>query len=319
MFADTLLSLALDPAVRPVALGTAALGAVTGAVGTFAVVRRQSLQGDAVSHAALPGVALAYLLGGRSEVVLVLGAAVTGWVAMALVSGVVRRSRVPFDAALGGALAVFFGLGLVLLTYLNKHVPGAATVRPQNYLFGQDAALMRASDLWPVLGLGGGAVLAAVLFWKEFKLLSFDPDFAASLGLPTPRLDLALTGLVVVAVVLGLQTVGVVLMSALIVAPASAARQWSDRLGRVAALAALFGAASGLTGTLLSHALSGERLLPDGREVRLTVPTGPTIVLVATAIVVVSFLLAPGRGIVWDLLTRRAPHDLTPPPLHPAP
>ena len=242
MFADSLLSLVLDPAVRPVALGTAALGAVTGTVGTFAVVRRQSLQGDAVSHAALPGVALAYLVGGRSEVVLVLGAAVTGWVAMALVSGVVRRSRVPFDAALAGALAVFFGLGLVLLTYLNKHVAGAATVRPQNYLFGQDAALMRASDLGPVLGLGGGAVLAVVLFWKEFKLLSFDPDFAASLGLPTRRLDLTLTGLVVLAVVLGLQTVGVVLMSALIVAPAAAARQWSDRLGRVAALAALFGA-----------------------------------------------------------------------------
>ena len=306
MFADSLLSLILDPAVRPVALGTAALGAVTGAVGTFAVVRRQSLQGDAVSHAALPGVALAYLLGGRSEVVLVLGAAVTGWVAMALVSGVVRRSRVPFDAALAAALAVFFGLGLVLLTYLNKHVPGAATVRPQNYLFGQDAALMRASDLGPVLGLGGGAVLAVVLFWKEFKLLSFDPDFAASLGLPTRRLDLALTGLVVLAVVLGLQTVGVVLMSALIVAPAVAARQWSDRLGRVAVIAAVFGAVSGLAGTLLSHVLSGERA---------TVPTGPTIVLVATGIALVSMLVAPRRGLVWRLrLTRPTPLAPSPTP-----
>ena len=307
MFADSLLSLVLDPAVRPVALGTAALGAVTGTVGTFAVVRRQSLQGDAVSHAALPGVALAYLIGGRSEVVLVLGAAVTGWVAMALVSGVVRRSRVTFDAALAAALAVFFGLGLVLLTYLNKHVAGAATVRPQNYLFGQDAALMRASDLGPLLGLGGGTVLAVVLFWKEFKLLSFDPDFAASLGLPTRRLDLVLTGLVVLAVVLGLQTVGVVLMSALIVAPASAARQWSDRLGRVAALAALFGAASGLAGTLLSHALSGERA---------AVPTGPTIVLVATGIAILSLLFAPTRGLVWRLrLTRPAllaPHPSPP-------
>jgi manganese/zinc/iron transport system permease protein len=296
MFAENLFSLILDPAVRPVALGTAALGAVTGTVGTFAVVRRQALQGDAVSHAALPGVALAYLLGGRSEVTLVLGAAFTGWVAMALVSGVIRRSRVPFDAALAGALAVFFGLGLVLLTYLNKHVPGAATVRPQNYLFGQDAALMRAADLGPVLGLGGGAVLAVLLCWKEFKLLSFDPDFAASLGLPTHRLDLALTALVVLAVVLGLQTVGVVLMSALIVAPATAARQWSDRLGRVAALAAFFGAASGLAGTLLSHVLSRERA---------TVPTGPTIVLVATGIALLSLAFAPNRGLVWRLRPTR--------------
>ncbi len=303
MFADSLLSLALDPAVRPVALGTAALGAVTGAIGTFAVVRRRSLQGDAVSHAALPGVALAYLLGGRSEVLLVLGAACTGWVAMALVSGIIGRSRVPFDAALGGALAVFFGLGLVLLTYLNKHVPGAATVRPQNYLFGQDAALMRAADLWPVLGLGGGAVLAVLVLWKEFKLLSFDPDFAASVGLPTRRLDLALTGLVVLAVVLGLQTVGVVLMSALIVAPAAAARQWSDRLGRVAALAALFGAAAGFAGTLLAHALSREHA---------TVPTGPTIVLAATAVALASLLFAPSRGIVWRLRLVR-PSPLAPP------
>jgi manganese/zinc/iron transport system permease protein len=296
MPADGLLSLLLHPAVGPVAAGTAALGAVTGAVGTFAVVRRQSLQGDAVSHAALPGVALAYLVGGRSEVVLVLGAAATGWVAMALVAGVVRRSRVPFDAALGAALAVFFGLGLVLLTYLQKNVPGAATVRPQDYLFGQDAALMRVSDLWPVLGLGGGVVLAAVLLWKEFKLLSFDPDFAASLGLPTRRLDLALTALIVLAVVLGLQTVGVVLMSALIVAPAAAARQWSDRLGTVAVLAAGFGASAGFAGTLLSHALSGHR----------TVPTGPTIVLVATGITLASLLVAPRRGIAWRLLALRS-------------
>ncbi len=291
MFADNPLSLVLDPAVRPVAIGTAALGAVTGSIGTFAVVRRQSLQGDAVSHAALPGVALAFLLGGRSEVVIVLGAAVTGWVAMATVTGIVRRSRVPFDAALGGALAVLFGLGLVLMTYLQKNVRGAATLRPQQYLFGQDAALMRAEDLWPVLGLGGGAVLAVIMLWKEFKLLSFDPDFGASLGLPTRRLDLVLTGLVVLAVVIGLQTVGVVLMSALIVAPAVAARQWSDRFSRVTALAALFGASSGLAGTLLSHVLS---------SVRHTVPTGPTIVLVATAIAILSLLVAPGRGIVWQ-------------------
>lgn len=295
MFADNPLSLVLDPSVRPVALGTAALGAATGAVGTFAVVRRRSLQGDAVAHAALPGVALAYLVGGRSEVGLVLGAAVTGWLALAVVSGLTGRNRVPFDAALGGALAVFFGLGLVLMTYLQRAYPGPDGVRAQKYLFGQDAALMRAEDVWPVIALGGGAVLAVVLFWKEFKLLSFDPDFAASVGLPTGRLDLALSGLIVLAVVIGLQTVGVVLMSALIVAPAAAARQWTDRLGRVTLLAAFFGASSGFAGTLLAHMLS---------RPRATVPTGPTIVLVATAVAVLSLLFAPARGLVWRLRSR---------------
>ncbi len=290
-----------DPTTGPVALCTAALGAVSGIIGTFAVVRRRSLQGDAVSHAALPGVALAYILGGRTELTLVLGAAVTGWVAMAIVSGIVRTSRVPFDAALGGALAVFFGLGIVLLSYLQRHVPGAATVRPASYLFGQDAALIGLGDLVPVLGLGGAAVLIVGLLWKEFKLLAFDPDFAASLGLPTRRLDLLLTALVVIAVVIGLQTVGVVLMSALIVAPAAAARQWSNRLGRVTLIAGAFGAAAGFLGTWLSLALSAPRA---------TVPTGPTIVLVVTGFAVGSILLAPSRGVLWKI---RRPRPLAMP------
>lgn len=300
------MSLLLDPTIQPVAVGTAVLGAITGAIGTFAVIRRQSLQGDAVAHAALPGVAVAYLLGGRSEVVIVLGAAAAGWVAMALVNGIVRRSRVPFDAALGGALSVFFGLGLLLLTYLQKNVPGAATVRPQTYLFGQDAATMRSDDLWPLAVLGGPAVAVLVLLWKEFKLLTFDPDFSASLGYSTRGLDLLLTSLVVLAVVLGLQTVGVVLMSALIVAPAAAARQWSNVLGRVTLLAALFGALAGFGGTLLSHELS---------RPRHSVPTGPTIVLVVTAVAVLSLLLAPKRGLLWNVRLTRPRLEAPPAPL----
>lgn len=288
---DTVLSLLADPAVRTVAAGAAGLGAVTGAVGTFAVVRRQSLVGDAVSHAALPGVAVAFLLGARESATLAVGAAAAGWVAMATVGGVVRRTRVPFDAALAGALAVFFGFGLALLGYLRRHVPGAAGHGLERYLFGQ-AAVMRADDLWAIAGFGGAAVVVLAACWKEFKVVSFDPDFAASLGLPVGRLDLLLTTLVVVGVVVGLQAVGVVLMSALVVAPAAAARQWSDRLGRVTVLAAGFGAAAGVAGTLLSHALSDR-----GRPV----PTGPTIVLCATAVVVASLLVAPRRGVLWNL------------------
>lgn len=286
------MSLWPDASVGPVVLGTAMLGAVSGAVGTFAVVRRRSLQGDAVSHAALPGVAIAALLGARSEVLLVLGAAAVGWFAMGLVATIVRRSKVPFDAALGGALAVFFGLGLVLMTYLQRHTPGGGALRLQQYLFGQDAALLREDDLRPMAILGGIAIAAVILLWKEFKLLSFDPDFAASMGFPARRLDIVLTGLVVLAVVIGLQTVGVVLMSALIVAPGVAARQWSDRLGSVVILAGLIGATAGGIGTWLSHALS---------VTRHTVPTGPTIVLVVSVIAIASLALAPRRGMVWRL------------------
>lgn len=282
----------LDPSVRPVVLGTAALGAITGAVGTFAVVRRQALLGDAVSHAALPGVALAFLLGAVSPAWLAVGAAIAGWLAMAGVGAVARTSRVPFDAALAGALAAFFGFGLAAMGYLRRHVPGAAEHGLDRYLFGQ-AAILRDDDLWSILGFGGLALLAVGLCWKELKAVSFDPDFAASLGFPTRMLDLLLTGLVVVGVVIGLQAVGVVLMSALVVAPAVAARQWTDRLGRVVCLAAVLGAAAGACGTLLSHALSGPRK---------PVPTGPTIVLCATAIVVLSLLFAPRRGLLGRFL-----------------
>lgn len=300
-----------DVTVQRVSVGLALLGAVAGVIGTFAVVRRQSLQGDAISHAALPGVALAFLLGGRSPLALVLGGAVAGWVAMTLVGGIVRRSRIPFDAALAGALAVFFGAGLVLVTYmsrlLNRPAAGAfeGWLKPQlgdlrnspleRYLFGQ-AAFLNQSDVWTIGLLGGGAVLVAVLCWKEFKLVSFDPDYAASIGYPTRWVDALLTTLVVLSVVIGLQAVGVVLMSALLVAPATAARQWTNRLGAMATLAAGFGALSGVAGVVLSHVLS------EGRK---PIPTGPTVVFCASAVVAVSLLFGSKRGLVWRLVQYR--------------
>jgi manganese/zinc/iron transport system permease protein len=294
-----------QPVVQTVSLALAALGAVTGVVGTFAVVRRQSLQGDAISHAALPGIAATFLLGGREPVVLIFGAGVAGWVAMSLVGGIVKRSRVPFDAALAGALSVFFGFGLVLMTYLQKLAGRPATnsfehwVKPHaseavghgldRYLFGQ-ATFLGDNDVWMITILGLFAVGLIVLFWKEFKLVSFDADFAASLGYPTRLLDWLILTLIVLAVVIGLRSVGVVLMSALLVAPATAARQWTNRLGSIATIAAGIGAASGVMGVVLSHELSASRK---------AVPTGPTIVLCATAVVVVSLLFGSKTGVVW--------------------
>jgi manganese/zinc/iron transport system permease protein len=264
-------------------LGTAALGFVSGCLGTFAVLRRQSLLGDAVSHAALPGVVLAFLLFGRSPAVLLVGAAASGLVAMLLVSGVTQFSRVPFDSALAGALAVFFGAGLMLKSWSQ----GTGSAGIDRYLFGQAATLLP-RDIWVIAGAGALALALLVFFWKEFKLLTFDRDFAAGLGLPVVALDILLTGLLVLSIVIGLESVGVVLMSALVVAPAAAARQWTDRLGVMAILAGLFGAVAGAGGSALSDRLSGA-----GR----TVPTGPTIVLCATAIVVLSF--------AWRAVSRR--------------
>lgn len=274
-----------DYTLRMVALGSATLGLVSGALGTYAVLRGQSLLGDAISHAALPGIALAFLLtGSKLPLVLMLGAAAAGWLATLAVMGVTTTTRVKYDSALGIALSVFFGFGLVLLTFIQK-LPDANQAGLETFLFGQAAALVQ-RDVLTMGGLGGLALLGMTVFWKEFKLLAFDPEFGASLGFPIRWLDVGLTTLLVLAIVIGLQTVGVVLMSAMIVAPAAAARQWTDRLGLMVLLSMGFGALAGVSGALLSSRVA-------------QLPTGPTIVLCVSALVLVSLLLAPNRGLVW--------------------
>jgi manganese/zinc/iron transport system permease protein len=279
-----------DYTLRTVALGSAALGLVAGMLGAFAVLRRQSLLGDAVSHAALPGIVLAFLVtGAKTPLVLVLGAALAGWLAALLVMLVVRTTRLKTDTALGLVLSVFFGLGLLLLSMVQRHA-GASQAGLDRFLFGQAATLV-GEDLVTMSALGAVVLVALALLWKEFKLLSFDPAFAGALGLPVRTLDVLLTTLLVIAIVIGLQTVGVVLMSAMIVAPAAAARQWTDRLGALVLLAGVFGALSGLTGAVISS------LVPR-------LPTGPTIILMITAITVLSLLAAPERGVLAGLLRR---------------
>jgi manganese/zinc/iron transport system permease protein len=280
-----------DYTLRVVALGAATLGIVSGALGAFAVLRRQSLLGDAISHAALPGIVLAFVLTGtKAPLALLVGAALAGWAATLAVTAIVRTTRIKYDAALGLVLSVFFGIGLVLLTDVQKR-PDAAQAGLDRFLFGQAAGLLR-SDVETMAILGVPVLAALALLWKELKLLAFDPAFGASLGFPMRALDLVLTGLLVIAIVVGLQTVGVVLMSAMVVAPAVAARQWTDRLGLMVCLSATAGAAAGVAGALISSRV--ERM-----------PAGPTIVLCATVLVLGSLLLAPNRGLAWRWFRER--------------
>ena len=280
-----------DYTLRVVALGSATLGVVGGVLGSFAVLRRQSLLGDAISHACLPGIALAFILtGSKVSLVLLAGAAFAGWVATLFVTAVVRASRIKHDAALGLVLSVFFGFGLMLLTFI-QNTPEAAQAGLDKFLFGQAASLL-AEDVRAMAIVGAAALLLVALLWKELKLVAFDPDFGASLGLPMRALEALLTTLLVVAIVLGLQAVGVVLMSAMVVAPAAAARQWTDRLSVMVPLSAAFGALSGVSGAVLSS--STARL-----------PTGPTIVLCMGVLVLVSLTGAPRRGLVAASIRRR--------------
>lgn len=274
-----------------IATGAAVLGAVSGALGSFAVLRRQSLIGDAISHAALPGIVMAFILtGSKSPLVLMLGAGVAGLIGMLVVMLISNSSRVKYDSALGIVLSVFFGFGLVLLTWIQKR-PEAAQAGLDRFLFGQAAALLR-RDVWALVAIAGVSFVVLAVLWKEFKILAFDRDYGVSLGFPMRRLDILLTGLITIAIVLGLQTVGVVLMSAMIIAPASAARQWTNRLGRMVLLAGVFGASAGVIGAVASSTV--ERL-----------PTGPSIVLAVGFIVIVSLAMAPGRGLIAEAMRRR--------------
>lgn len=287
---EALAALAGDYTVRTVAAGALLLGIASGTLGSFAVLRKQSLLGDVLSHAALPGIALGFLIaGGRSFAGILGGALVTGIAAALVMLLLARRSRLKTDAALGIALSTFFAAGVVLLSYVQGRA-GAGQAGLETFLFGQAAAILRA-DLWLMAGLTAAALTLVAAAWKEFEVATFDPLFAASMGLPVPVLDAVMTAMIALAVVLGLQMVGVVLMSAMIVAPAVAARQWTDRLGPMVLLAAAFGAAGGLAGALTSALARG-------------LATGPLIVLALTAIAVVSLAFAPRRGLVAATLRR---------------
>ncbi|MCS6777269.1 MAG: iron chelate uptake ABC transporter family permease subunit [Chloroherpetonaceae bacterium] len=288
-----------DYTLRNVMLGAVILGCVSGVLGCFAILRRQGLMGDALSHAALPGVCLAYLLTGqKAPVVLMAGAAVACWVAMWLVLLLLRRTRIDSGAALGTVLTIFFGAGVVLLTLLQKR-NDANQAGLDRYLFGQAAALVQ-EQVVTMAVLGGSALLVVLLLYKEFQLIAFDPEFARTLGLPARFLETLLTGLLVVAIVIGLNTVGIVLMSALLVGPAVTARQWTHSLGRMIGYAGVFGALAGVFGALVSV-----------RETRM--PTGPVIILCIAVMVILSVLFGAAQGVVWERVRRRR-HAPEPPP-----
>ncbi|MCC5985176.1 MAG: metal ABC transporter permease [Rhodobacteraceae bacterium] len=278
--------------VRTVMLGAAILGGLSGMLGAFAVLRRQSLLGDTLSHAALPGVCIGFLVAGSRDLgAILLGAFASGAVAALSVLAIGRLTRLKTDAALGVVLSVFFAVGVVLLTVAQGR-GGAAQAGLSTFLFGQAAAILR-GDLW-IMGGAALAALALVLaLWKEFKLVSFDPQAAAAQGLPVTVIEAAMTVMVAIAIVVGLQLVGVILMVALLIAPAAAARQWTGSLGAMVALSAAFGAVAGVTGALVSATARG-------------LSTGPVVVLVASAIVLASLLLAPRRGLIAQALRRRA-------------
>ena len=280
-----------DYTLRTITLGTAVLGAICGMLGSFAVLRKQSLLGDAISHAALPGIALAFLITGTKDTnILLLGALVSGLIGTFWIRGMVTKTHLKTDTALGLILSLFFGFGMLLLTFIQKQ-PNANQAGLDKYLFGQAATLVE-KDVMVMVTVTGICLCILLLFWKEFKILLFDEDYTKTLGFNTRFIDILITFFIVLAIVLGLQTVGVVLMSAMLLAPAAAARQWTNKLSVMIFLAAIFGAFSGVFGTAISASQNN-------------LSTGPVIVLVAAVFVIVSFIFSPGRGILFKQLRLR--------------
>ncbi|WP_348668422.1 metal ABC transporter permease [uncultured Polaribacter sp.] len=274
-----------DYTLRTITLGTAILGSICGMLGSFAVLRKQSLLGDAISHAALPGIAIAFLITGTKETnVLLIGALVSGLLGAFWIRGITKRTHLKSDTALGLILSIFFGFGMLLLTYIQK-LPNANQSGLDKFLFGQAATLL-ARDVWFMASVTSICLVVLLLFWKEFKILLFDADYAKTLGFNIQFIDILITSFIVIAIVLGLQTVGVVLMSAMLLAPAAAARQWTNSLGVMVMLAAFFGASSGVIGTAISASQNN-------------LSTGPVIVLVAAVFVVFSFIFSPSRGLLF--------------------
>jgi manganese/zinc/iron transport system permease protein len=297
-----------------VMLGTALLGATAGAIGTFAVLRRRALVGDMISHAALPGICIAFLImQSRNFVGLSIGALATGLLGILVVAILTRWTRTKEDAAIGIVLSTWFGAGMVLLSVAQRQTSGYPAGL-KTYLLGEAAGIGR-RDVQVIAGVAVICLAIIILFYKEFKLLSFDTDFATAQGWPALVLDLTMMGTLAVVTIVGLPICGVILMAALIILPGASARFWTNRLGRLLVIAAAAGAAAGVIGTFLSSPLPkqwfGYELLDSTKY-----PPGPLIVLSAASFFVFSMLFAPERGIVatavseWRLHRRIAREHL---------
>lgn len=279
-----------------VAIGAALLGFAAGSSGTFLFLRKRALVSDAVAHATLPGVGIAFILmvalggDGRSLLGLLAGSAATAWIGLLLIEWISRRTRLAEDAAIGAVLGVFFGLGIVLLTVIQSMSEGRQAGL-ESFLLGSTAGMLFQDAV--VIAVGGSlAVLATWLMRRPMTLVAFDSEYAAAMGYDVRRIDLLMMALVLAVTVIGLKLVGLILIVAMLIIPPVTARFWTERTNRVIWVAGCVGGASGYLGAVLSASAPA-------------LPTGPIIVLVAAAMFVLSLLFAPVRGVLAAVIRHR--------------
>ena len=289
-----------EPGLRNVVIGTALLSVCTSLIGTFTILRKRALSGDVISHAILPGICLAFIFSGEKNIVyLMLGAFLSGWLSLVLVDKIVRYSKIKEDTALAIILSSFYGLGVVLLKIIDKlpNYPDKAGLN--SYLFGSATQIVK-NDL---INFGVVALIIFVtllIYYRYFKILSFDPIFARSTGLNVPYLEFLLTSLTVLAVIIGIQTVGVVLMAAMLITPGAIALFWTKKLHFTLLLATLLGIVSSWLGCFSSYFLTFKT--SSGEE---AIPTGPAIVMFLSMFGVLSFFFTPKKGIISKYIKKR--------------
>lgn len=279
-----------DYNTRVVVVGTSLLGAAAGIIGTFAYLRKRAMLGDALSHATLPGIAVAFLLVGHKQLgALLIGASVTGVIGILCVLGLRRIPRIKEDAAIGIVLSVFFGVGMVLMSVIQQINTGEEAGL-NSFIYGKAAAML-AQDAMLIAVCAGLVIVGAVLLFKEFRVVCFDSSFAAVQGWPVFMIDLFMMTLVVMTTVVGLQAVGLILIVALLIIPAAAARFWTDSLVKMTVLAGVFGTVCGWLGSVMSA------LTPR-------LPTGAIIVICTGVIFIFSMVFAPHRGVLATVVRR---------------
>ena len=276
-----------------VTLGAAILGCSAGIAGSFLYLRKNALISDAISHATLPGLGLAFMLAsslgfdGRSLIVLLVGAGFSAALGLMAVSWLTHMTRLEKDAAIGAVLSVFFGFGVVVLTIVQNN-PSGSQAGLEGFLLGSTAGmLLNESFLILLTSLVAFALL--VIFYRPITLVSFDEGYARSIGISVRLVDYLILAVALVVTVIGMKIVGLILIVALLIIPSVSARFWSDKAHRIVILSGIFGALSGYVGSAVS-------------AVSLGLPTGPIIVLCSTAVFVVSFLFAPRRGILSSMI-----------------
>lgn len=280
-----------DYNTRMVMLGTGLLGAASGVIGVFLLLRKRALLGDAISHATLPGVCIAFLIGvasggsGKSMPLLLSGAATTGLLGGLAILGLRQFRRIKEDAALGIVLSIFFGLGILLLTLIQQ-IPEGHAAGLEGFIYGKTASMV-AEDAVLIASVTGCVLLVALLLYRPMQLLCFDEGYAASQGWPVFLLDGLLMSLVVAITIVGLQAVGLIMIIALLVVPAAASRFWTHQLPKMLPLSAALATFSCLVGATISA------LAPR-------VPSGAAIVLIAVATFLVSLFFGNVRGIYWS-------------------